>query len=132
MLISIAIGGVIGFYVAKHFLQKDFRQSSQPGAQELVDELDKLSDSILATGESNADIINLLLADGQSRTAKLLHDTTRDLVLSVIYKDYQLAHSQGLLDSLDIPARHIYERNEKAGRILESLDRISQELENPS
>lgn len=128
-IIQLALGGAIGFYVGKVFLGSNFKKSARPGTEELVDELDQLSESILAAGDSNLDIIKLLIARDQQKLAKLLLDSTRDMLLPVLIKEYQLAQSQGLLGSLDMPTRNIYGRNEKVDRILFSLNELGKEME---
>ena len=58
------------FMSAKVFLGSNFKKSARPGTEELVDELDQLSESILAAGDSNLDIIKLLIARDQQKLAK--------------------------------------------------------------
>jgi hypothetical protein len=121
IIMLLIIGGAAGYYGAKFFLQNQMMNNVRAALQELLEEIDQLSESILSAGASTLEISQNLQAAGHGKASKILKDQTAELLESLILKEYEVDRSQGLLDSLDMASRNIFERNQRVNSLLTEL-----------
>ena len=120
-LLFFLLGSLIGYAAAKTYTLTQFKQEVQKATHELVTELDHLAKSIFAVVEANVHLIDQLQAAGKTEEADQLQTQTQQLLDSLLLDENHITQSQKLLDSVNLPTRRPFERNQRVSGYVTKL-----------
>ncbi len=123
-LLIFLLGGLAGYSAAKTYLFNQFKQSATGGLIEIVEELNHLSEGVLASGSANLELATQLESEGNDSAANALRKNAQEMLEGLLIDEDATAQGQRLMDSLNMPLRKIFAWNMRVKEVIGKWEKV--------